>query len=51
MTGDPERYGYIGGSKVSDKLGVIANLLKRLTIFLGGGMALHLPGRTGLLIW
>ena len=41
MTGDPERpYGVVlGGSKVSDKLGVIANLLKKADmLFIGGGM-------------
>ncbi len=42
VTGDPERpYGVVlGGSKVSDKLGVIANLLKKADmLFIGGGMA------------
>ena len=41
VTGDPERpYGVVlGGSKVSDKLGVIANLLKKADmLFIGGGM-------------
>ncbi|MDC4233283.1 phosphoglycerate kinase [Actinomyces sp. B33] len=41
-TDDPERpYGVVlGGSKVSDKLGVIANLLKKADmLFIGGGMA------------
>ena len=40
VTGDPERpYGVVlGGSKVSDKLGVIANLLKKADmLFIGGG--------------
>ena len=43
VTGDPERpYGVVlGGSKVSDKLGVIANLLKKADmLFIGGGMVL-----------
>ena len=42
VTGEPERpYGVVlGGSKVSDKLGVIANLLKKADmLFIGGGMA------------
>ena len=42
VTEDPERpYGVVlGGSKVSDKLGVIANLLKKADmLFIGGGMA------------
>ncbi len=42
VTGDPERpYGVVlGGSKVSDKLGVIANLLTKADmLFIGGGMA------------
>ena len=42
VTGHPERpYGVVlGGSKVSDKLGVIANLLKKADmLFIGGGMA------------
>ena len=41
VTGDPERpYGVVlGGSKVSDKLGVIANLLKKADrLVIGGGM-------------
>ena len=41
VTGDPERpYGVVlGGSKVSDKLGVIANLLTKADLLLiGGGM-------------
>ena len=41
-TDNPERpYGVVlGGSKVSDKLGVIANLLKKADrLFIGGGMA------------
>ena len=41
VTGDPERpYGVVlGGSKVSDKLGVIANLLKKADmLFIGGVM-------------
>ena len=42
VTGDPERpYGVVlGGSKVSDKLGVISNLLgKADRLLIGGGMA------------
>ncbi|OKL50022.1 phosphoglycerate kinase [Boudabousia marimammalium] len=42
VTGEPERpYGVVlGGSKVSDKLGVIANLLSKADMLLiGGGMA------------
>ena len=42
VTGDPERpYGVVlGGSKVSDKLGVISNLLSKADrLLIGGGMA------------
>ena len=44
VTEDPERpYGVVlGGSKVSDKLGVIANLLKKADLLLIGGASLEL---------
>ena len=50
VTGDPERpYGVVlGGSKVSDKLGVIANLLKKADmLFIGGGMAFNFLAAQG----
>jgi len=39
----------LGGSKVSDKLGVITSLLPRVdSLLIGGGMAFTFPGRAGL---
>ncbi len=39
----------LGGSKVSDKLGVIENLLDKANrLVIGGGMVLHLPQGQGL---
>ncbi len=51
LTGDPERpYSVVlGGSKVSDKLAVIANLLKRVDrMFVGGGMVYTFLAAAGL---
>ena len=47
---DPARpfVAILGGAKVSDKIGVINNLLEKVdTLIIGGGMSLHLPGGAG----
>jgi phosphoglycerate kinase len=52
-TGDPERpYAVVlGGSKVSDKLGVIANLLTKADrLLIGGGMVFTFLAAKGLLV-